>query len=110
VPVADVAGAFAAGQLPQAAQAVCAWTWFCIAGDTHANAIGQGRIAQAFGATLGLSTLDDTPTPLPPSCVAGYSLHTLGQDPAGDPLRPYDQNHDDLICRRSAERGGRRLG
>jgi lysophospholipase L1-like esterase len=102
VPVADVAGAFAAGQLPQAALDVCVWTWFCVAGDTHANAIGHGRIAQAFGAALGLPTLDDTPTPLPPGCVAGYTLDALGHDLAGDQLRPYDQNHDDLVCRRSA--------
>jgi lysophospholipase L1-like esterase len=48
VPVADVAGAFENDNLVNAAAHVCAWTWFCLLGDVHANTAGYGVIAQAF--------------------------------------------------------------
>ena len=47
-PVADVAGAFENDNLAHAAAHVCAWTWFCVLGDVHANTVGYGVIAQAF--------------------------------------------------------------
>ena len=44
VPVADVAGAFAANP-----SATCSWTWWCSKyGDIHANTAGYGVIASAF--------------------------------------------------------------
>src|SRR5262249_25502323 len=52
VPVADVAGAFENDDLPAAAAHVCAWTWFCVSGDTHPNVLGYGGIARAFEAAL----------------------------------------------------------
>jgi hypothetical protein len=52
LPVADVAGAFENGDLPAAAAHVCAWTWFCVAGDTHPNVLGYRVIAQAFEAAI----------------------------------------------------------
>jgi len=47
-PVADVAGAFENDNLVTAAAHVCAWTWFCVLGDVHANTVGYGVIAKAF--------------------------------------------------------------
>ncbi len=47
-PVADVAGEFENDNLVNAATHVCAWTWFCVLGDVHANTVGYGVIAQAF--------------------------------------------------------------
>jgi hypothetical protein len=52
VPVADVAGGFENDDLPAAAVHVCAWTWFCVSGDTHANVLGYGVIARAFEAAI----------------------------------------------------------
>jgi lysophospholipase L1-like esterase len=52
VPVADVAGAFENDDLPAATAHVCAWTWFCVSGDTHPNVLGYGVIARAFEAAL----------------------------------------------------------
>jgi lysophospholipase L1-like esterase len=48
VPVADVAGAFHNAEQPVAAQLVCAWTWFCTAGDVHPTTNGYGVMAEAF--------------------------------------------------------------
>ena len=48
VPVADVAGAFHNDDPPLSAQLVCAWTWFCSAGDVHPNTAGYGVIANEF--------------------------------------------------------------
>jgi lysophospholipase L1-like esterase len=48
LPFADVAGAFGDDDLAQAAQHVCAWTWFCSAGDIHPNTTGYDVIARAF--------------------------------------------------------------
>jgi lysophospholipase L1-like esterase len=47
-PVADVAGTFENDNLVTAAAHVCAWTWFCVLGDVHANTVGYGVIAKAF--------------------------------------------------------------
>src|SRR5262249_49713931 len=52
VAVADVAGAFENDDLNAAAAHVCAWTWFCVAGDTHPNVLGYGVIARAFEAAI----------------------------------------------------------
>jgi hypothetical protein len=52
VRVADVAGAFDNDALPQAAQHVCDWSWFCSTGDSHPNTAGYGVIAQAFEQVL----------------------------------------------------------
>jgi lysophospholipase L1-like esterase len=51
-PVADVAGAFENDNLANTAAHVCAWTWFCVLGDLHANTAGYGVIAQAFEQAL----------------------------------------------------------
>jgi lysophospholipase L1-like esterase len=48
IPVADVAGAFAANP-----SSVCDWTWFCSKyGDVHANTEGYGVIARTFAGVL----------------------------------------------------------
>lgn len=54
-PVADVQGAFDSTVTtlqpdgsPLDVERVCQWTWICLAGDIHPNAVGYGVIASAF--------------------------------------------------------------
>ena len=58
-PVAEVDRAFSnqdttlqADGLPLDVQRICDWTWTCVAGDIHPNAIGYGVIAQTFEQSL----------------------------------------------------------
>jgi lysophospholipase L1-like esterase len=58
-PVADVESAFSSTDttlqpdgVPLDVERICQWTWMCIFGDLHPNAIGYGVIAQAFADAL----------------------------------------------------------
>jgi lysophospholipase L1-like esterase len=58
-PVAEVDQAFSNNDttlqpngLPLDVQRICEWTWTCVAGDIHPNAIGYGVIAQTFEQAL----------------------------------------------------------
>jgi lysophospholipase L1-like esterase len=58
-PVAEVDQAFSnkdttlqSDGLPLDVQRICEWTWTCVAGDIHPNAIGYGVIAQTFEQSL----------------------------------------------------------
>jgi lysophospholipase L1-like esterase len=54
-PVADVEGAFSSTDatlqpdgVPLDVERICQWTWMCVFGDWHPNAIGYGVMARAF--------------------------------------------------------------
>jgi lysophospholipase L1-like esterase len=58
-PVAEVDQAFSNNDttlqpdgLPLDVQRICEWTWTCVAGDIHPNAIGYGVIAKTFEQSL----------------------------------------------------------
>jgi lysophospholipase L1-like esterase len=111
VPVADVTAAFRVTDfmlvdgMPLNVALACEWTWFCSAGDVHANTAGYGAMAQAVGVVLRLPYLDDVLSSgsfgLPQyTCPQGYLPLVLFQKPVSDPLWQYDHNHDFVICRR----------
>jgi lysophospholipase L1-like esterase len=116
VPVADVESAFHVTDTtlvdgtPIDVSVECVWTWFCSqasAGDIHPNTTGYGAIAQAIAALIGAPYVDDVlsfpyiglPQYVCPTS-AGYVPLALVAKPATDPLRQYDLNHDNVICRR----------